>query len=227
MNRQIFIMAQGKGSRWEEDDRTGWCPPATYKQLVSIGDETIITRTIRQFSPNDMTVIAQGEPFFPFVEGKAELITFHEPVGTLIQGIWKTSEHWKGDCQIIILLGDVIYSNAVVEEILADEYATMSTIFGRDGANLSTRKAAKEIFAFAIPSGINIQAFWKQELRAFWENNYGTKLWDFYNINYPEMEFIKIDDYTDDCDSVQEYQQFYPKLLEEALKDDKRLHEHK
>jgi len=223
VNRQIFIMAQGAGSRWEIDKHNNWYPPADYKQLVPIGDETIITRTIRQFTPNEMAVIAHGDVFYPVILNKAYIMTFQGDVGTIIRGLWMTNEFWREDQQIVFLLGDVVFSNDLVEQILSKEHYTTATIFGRTGSNPVTRKRAKEIFALVIPSGAESHNFWRQEFRSFWVNHFGEKLWDFYSINYPELDFVEINDYSDDVDSPQEYQQFYPRLQEATVNDDAKL----
>ena len=46
MNENVLILAQGLGTRWQKDSAI--VLPSECKQLVPLGDETIIERTIRQ-----------------------------------------------------------------------------------------------------------------------------------------------------------------------------------
>jgi len=229
-NKQIFIMAQGKGSRWTYDDRTGYLPPATHKQLVMIGDEPIIVRTLRQlherlgFGKENIIVVADGDYFFQHIQNHAGLMTYREPVGTILNGIWMSKDFWLASNRIIFLLGDVVFSNEAIDKILSNN-SEVATFYGRKGMNVVTGKSAKEIFALEIPTDLYVKDFIISELYSYWNKGLGTKLWDLYN--YVDMDFVKINDYTDDIDSPQEYQQFHETLERLAIEDDERLYENR
>ena len=93
MNTRIFIMAQGKGSRWSRDSRTIIENPCEYKQVLSITDEeNLISRTIRQFHYDPMIkVICTGE-FSQYLPDGTEIESFREPIQPILHGIWNTKK---------------------------------------------------------------------------------------------------------------------------------------
>ena len=66
---KIYLLAQGQGSRWKSDSNRNTTIelPSEYKQLTPLGDETIITRIIRQIFEYDPIVIANGD-FIPYIK---------------------------------------------------------------------------------------------------------------------------------------------------------------
>jgi len=142
---KIFVMAQGKGSRWQEDSYIQL--PSRFKQLTPLGEETIITRTLRQIKDcSDVTVIAEGE-FATYMPPNVKLSYFRTP-GSLLSGIRQTIKWMDFYDRNVILLGDVVYSNSLISDILMmkAEYR----IYGRGTGNRVTGKKAKELFALVI-----------------------------------------------------------------------------
>jgi len=210
---KIFIMAQGDGSRWKENTKIEL--PSEYKQLIPLGKETIITRTLRQLEGYDITVIADGY-FAPFMPENIKLVYFRVP-GCLLRGIWQTRSWW-GESGNVFLLGDVVYSNELLRKIV--KYSTEISIFGRLGENKVTGKEAKELFALNI-NFCDVHDRWIEDtLKSLYESNPRAKLWDFQES--VEDEVIESNDYTDDLDSPEEYLQFWNKLEKSALEDDNR-----
>lgn len=206
-------MAHGAGARWQENPGIPWTSPATFKQLVPLGNETIITRTIRQLREYNLfpTVIAPGD-LFPSMPERTNFHSFREPTGSLIRGIWLTSKmDWSGD-RTIILLGDVVYSNKSIRTILTTKIG-YPFVYGRLGSNEFTGKTAPELFALHIPKFyykiLAINLFQKE-----------GKLWDLYHRE--KVKLVQCFDYTDDLDSPQEFTQFFGKLSDCALKDDEK-----
>jgi len=204
-------MAQGEGSRWREHTYVDL--PSKFKQLTPLGDETIITRTLRQIkSCPDVTVIADGY-FAAYMPQDVKLVYFRTP-GSLLFGIWQTTKWMDFHSRNIILLGDVVYSNSLIEDILADkkEYR----IYGRDTGNPVTGKKAKELFALEI-APYNYLSLLDRDIEICLKRNKNARLWDLQNeVKSP----LYVDDYTDDLDSPEEYNQFWNKLKAAALKDD-------
>jgi len=205
---KIFVMAQGEGSRWREHTYVDL--PSKFKQLTPLGDETIITRTLRQIkSCPDVTVIADGY-FAAYMPQDVKLVYFRFP-GSLLFGIQQTIK-WMDD-RNIILLGDVVYSNSLIEKILSSEEGYM--IHGRKNGNPVTGKKARELFALVVSH--HFIPVLDQQINNCLVANKNAKLWDLYTrINTP----LLVDDYTDDLDSPEEYLQFWSKLKEAALRDD-------
>ena len=215
---KIFILAQGEGSRWIPEN-WGRIPPAPYKQVVPFNDkDTIISRTIKQVLGRDITVICHGD-IIDYIKGlPISVDSFRDP-GTILKGIWLTNFHydWQKYDRIIFLLGDVVFSNECISTILNDK--NLFSLYGRFGSNKFTGKSAKEIFALSI-----YPEYYKDIsslLYDLWKNEKGSKLWDLYFFGL--LNFIDIDDFTDDLDSPEEYDQFWPKLVEAAANDDAKL----
>jgi len=213
---KIYLMAQGKGSRWEWNKGR---KSAKYKQLVKVGDEPLIVRTLRQLQDRGETntlVIADGD-FFPKVKEYAMLQTNPEPVGTINEGILSLYRGWTEEKQSVFLLGDVVFSNQALDTILQSNRSF--AIFGRKGRNKYTSKVASEIFAVSV-RGSKVK--WLKELLMILKRKEAPKLWDMYDVvKYQQPNpMIKIDDYTDDVDSPGEYQEWFKTLEKLALEDD-------
>jgi choline kinase len=185
----VIIMADGTGSRWNH-------PEVRYKQLIKLSYTTIIERTIAQVSkyPVNITLIAPEE-FDKIIHITVARISLgYRPTETrtLLDGILKTKQLWTE--KTYILLGDVIYSNAAIDQIFTCELDTW--ILGRIGANKVTGKTASELFSFVFnPEKENIA----YNLQSLLQNNIAGKLWNYYQKYKPPI--IQTDDYTDDVDS--------------------------
>lgn len=213
-------MAQGEGSRWDKKDS-----PARYKQLLPIYTKTtLITRTLHQLDGENVIVVANSE-FGQYLQPNTNRIEFKEP-GSILRGIWLTqykTNAWDGTQRVIFLLGDVVFSNAYIDVILKDE--NPFSFYGRLGQNKFIGKRTGELF------GINVHVSMMDETRNgllfLWKSgqmhNVPVKLWDFYHaMNNPNL-LVQLDDYTDDIDSMEEYNKFFDALRLYARIDDERL----
>ena len=233
---KIYILAQGRGSRWKEELGRNLTIdlPSEYKQLIPIGDgEVLINRTNRQIwqsysnnpivgqSVSDVTVIAPSD-FVQYMPSWVKFRSFHEPTGCILEGICRTKKEWEGH-RVVFLLGDVVYSNRMIREIFSNTDTV--SFFGREGANVFTGKEASEIFAFSFNEDIITQLNIWNEMRFLWfTKQIKAKLWHLRD-DMPSISFAfrkVFDDYTDDIDSPEEYNLFYEKLKESALADDER-----
>jgi len=222
MNTRIFVMAQGKGTRWLRNDRTTIENPCEYKQIIPITeDENLICRTIRQLGKDANIKVICNEEFSNYLPVDIEIESFKEPIQPILHGIWSTKKEWINYDSVLIILGDVAFSNSGMQKILnanknLRDNKDNVTIFGRLGNNKISEKEAREIFAVSIlpPKYVEV----KNNMAVLWEIGH-QKLWDYYKIFDPK--FIEIDDYTDDVDSLEAYVKFWPKMLEKILEDDK------
>ncbi len=212
---KIYILAQGKGSRWEGENL-----PSEYKQLMPMGNgELLVHRTIRQIAdaPNGVTLIAPGDFLLYNIPKWVDFRSFHEPTGCILEGICRTKKEWEGH-RVTFLLGDVVYSNRMMQEIFSNNDTV--SFFGREGANVFIGKEAKEIFAFSFNENHVIQQALWEDMRDMWfHKQIQAKLWHF--CDRGELHTLD-NDYTDDIDGPEEYNLFYEKLKELALADDKR-----
>ena len=240
---KIYILAQGKGSRWKDDSGRdkGIQLPSEYKQLVPIGNgEVLIQRTIRQLWEisrargirvegdwSHATLIAPGDFLLYNIPKWIEFRSFREPTGCILEGICKTKKEWR-DHRIVFLLGDVVYSNRMMQKIISNTDTV--SFFGREGANIFTGKDASKIFALSFNKVDATQLYIWHWMRKLWFRDQinDAKLWTLYNYiheTYPVQAYpmrTVDNDYTDDIDSPEEYNLFYEKLKELALADDKR-----
>jgi len=224
MTRAI-ITAQGKGSRWSSDRRDNIELPSINKQLLPLGDETVISRTIRQLQERGVSDIwLIGDPgVFGWIE-RVGHYTLREPAGSIIQGIISLRHLWMEEKDVLFVLGDVIFSNATMDVIVQHK---QSSLFGRTGANDVTGKAAKEIFAMRVVGNKDHSSklYGKLILLNSHTSMPGNlKLWDLYHqiqeVGF--MGFVEVvGEYTDDVDSPEEYEQFFSKLEECVAEDDK------
>jgi len=208
---KVFVMAQGDGSRWSED--TYMELPSEFKQLTPLGNETIITRTLRQLGDLDVTVIAPGE-FAEYVLPFGVHLKYFRVPGSLLSGIKQAIKWMDLYDRNVVLLGDVVYSNSLISDILTmkEQYR----IYGREDGNPVTGKKAKELFALVITH--DLIPLLEYDIDICLERNKHARLWDLQG----EIEsLLYIDDYTDDLDSPEEYIQFWNKLEFAALEDDK------
>ena len=218
---KILVMAQGRGSRWG-----GKVAGFTYKQLVSLGEETIISRTFRQLKERDVPdpiLVAKACDF----EGVcARIIELKEPTFSILHGILSLRDEWMNEEEFVFVLGDVIFSNDALDRIFSDIKDVGITFYGRLGANKIVGKEAKEIFALRVLGGrTTVEEFYREILKLREEANspQKLKLWSLYhhlNLRRTPFNFIDIDDYSDDLDSPKHYVRFFSKLVECVNADD-------
>ena len=216
MNK-VFLMAQGKGSRWGNPDLP--------KQCIPIGGRPLIDRTMSMIpdgylvtliSPDDVLSCISTERTFAYDY-------FVDP-GSLLKGIWLCRHHIDPAMDnALFLLGDVVFSRKMAHYIFSKTWNEI-TLFGRIGANKKTGKAASELFALWIPYH-SAESFFS-ELKLVWvslaDSGNEGKLWNLSREFGYRIRTLK-DDYTDDIDSPQEYEQFYDLLNLSAIEDDLRL----
>lgn len=228
---KIFVMAQGRGSRWKEvDKREPIELPSEYKQLIPLGDgRTLISRTLDQLERMKKFNALLVAKSVPFSFWGFDLLELREPTFSILHGILSLRHLWVNVSDIVFLLGDVAFSNEAFD-IIFNEFKPLGiTFYGKRGQNIYTGKPSKEIYALRVCGHREVsETFFREvlKLRDSSTRPQDLKLWDLYNhldINGIEFNFTPIKDYTDDIDSPEHYVKHFDKLLEAINRDDKRF----
>lgn len=212
----IYILAQGKGTRWSDGMRVGrkFDYPSEYKHLIPINGTPNLVRTTQILKDNEQhsylvvaenEMVAAGNYDFP-------VFTLTSP-GNILDGIQQLLLTSQEDD--IYLLGDVIFSRKLLSSILSHTETSYS-LWGRKDRNEFIGKEAGEIFALTVCQAWKPLVF--EQLKYL--KHLATKLWGFYNHEMYAGEFRNVDDWTDDIDSPEHYEQFYEKINEFAKADD-------
>jgi CTP:molybdopterin cytidylyltransferase MocA len=193
-----LIMAQGNQERMGTS--------ITYpKQLLPIGSETIIGRTVRllrSLGVADIVVVARHVPTWTQFAAmhKVELQTLPETGTGAAAGIWRSRHLWT-DPDLAVLLGDVVFSRAVLSSVVAGEGLDFHIWSrGRD-QNPVTLRSAPEVFALRL-SGDGKERYCS--FAASCEAN-GT----LYTLHLVQETLgggrrIRVIDYTDDLDTPED-----------------------
>jgi hypothetical protein len=211
----IYILAQGKGSRWYDHFRheDEYDMPSEYKQLIPVNGEPNLFRTIRMLEDcgrDDYLVIAEGSMFTPEqVDSLPNKIKTLRHPGNILHGVWQLLDFSQEN---IFLLGDVIFSEQAIADIVAYDEREY-TLWGRFKDNIFTGKQAGEIFALTVSK--EFTPLVKKQLSTI--KLLQNKLWGFYHHYLFSGNWAEVDDWTDDIDSPNEYFKFFPMLEKLAL----------
>jgi hypothetical protein len=204
----VFILAAGKAARFD----------GIVKQLLPIGETTIIERTIDQLLSRGIqpTIVCPelivNRPL-PYIRQRGHWIT---------ETVLKTRKVWN--LVSIFLLGDVIYSNEALEKILYYDHIEPFHFFG----------TVNEIFGFSLTrhqnQGLIETAF--RTIITHAERNPDLpgigKLWALYNCvdrrpflrpatHFDKRLFTFIHDYTTDIDTPEQYAAFLVRVVEPGI----------
>ena len=204
-------MAQGQGSRWAGGQS---------KCLAPINGEPMVARIVRQLHEHgqlDVTIIGSKAEFAPHVE--ADIYEVDHPSPELCYGIKDTSHLWLGADRVAILLGDTVYSQYAIEAILSDTEPIR--VFGRMGENKVTGKPFDERVALVfdvldwgmtILHAINLilaMPHCTRALKSLYHELIGAPCGrrDLPFVCFEDDILFELgDDYTDDIDSLEEYE---------------------
>lgn len=202
----ILVLAAGEGVRFG---------PAGPKQLQMVGNETILGRIRRQLQRRgqvgtlvthnpDVGRVWAGPVFNPGPERRWQVETM---LATL--SLWET--------RTIFLLGDVVYSRALMDRVLAYEGPTM--FFGH----------RTEIFALSFARWTPMLEALQMELHQAENGDIGklrSLYWRFSGEPYgalasPGEPYLSwVDDYTHDCDTQGQWETFVGKVVDAGKLDD-------
>jgi len=138
---RVLILAAGSGERWGNHLNAP-------KHLIDIDGEKLIERTARQFGKyaKEIVIVAPKDPrygtnqavhFTPKTDWSKEMDKF------------VSSMHMWGDQNVVLVYGDVYFTDQAVEEIMT--YSGDWKYFCRPWPSKITGKNCKEIFAIYIP----------------------------------------------------------------------------
>ena len=214
-----LIMCQGQSSRW-----TGSEP----KHLAMIAGEPVIARTMRQLTVTGReNIIIVGDKLHFEQFGKVHEQT--DPQPEICNGIKDTYPLWEGHDRTVILCGDVVYSDACIRAIYEDK--TQLRIFGRIGENPVTGKVYDERFAVAFDENYGLPVLWAIDavllrpeciasLKALYYTMLGVPCTPQGDKVFFESKLLHvIDDYTDDLDSLEEWERSKEKLEAAILQE--------
>ncbi|MDV7341014.1 NTP transferase domain-containing protein [Terasakiella sp. A23] len=202
------ILCAGEATRWHQS-------PHMPKQLVMLGGEALLHRSVRLLKENgvsQITVVALDERL------RVEGCDFFSPADHLwIVETLKSSESLWAE-RTIILLGDVYYSEAAMAQIVGNSEEV--TFFGREGPSPITLSSSGELFALSFQSSFQrrLKVILSEVIEKAKQGKWG-KLWDVYgriagpeDVNFKtavkEIErvyFHRIYDLTEDVDTVEEF----------------------
>lgn len=213
-NCKLFLLAQGKDIKWKP---IGSLPK--YKHQIKIdGNNTILDRNIQLFrSLNPFVII---HPEYSRDDVFIQYYSYDKP-SDLLYGIIQTRKLFGWDAnRIIILFGDVIFSRYAVSRIINDDKTL--ALYGRRQENFVTGKQQPEIFGLSVYRDLQYDVwtalYWLW--RASVTYSYASTLWSFYHYVQDEYILEEFGDYTDDIDSVDEYNLFYEYLCGAVKYDD-------
>jgi hypothetical protein len=138
----MFLIAAGKPS----DHRWKWYRGVA-KQLVDIGGERLIERTIRQFSPYGEVVVVHGDSGRLPVDVR-QVRAENDPRLGDINGIVNARRHWSPTERTTVLLGDVWFTDEAVQKIVTPRADWC--LYGRPGWSTITGKKSDEQFAIGF-----------------------------------------------------------------------------
>lgn len=221
MSTVTLILAAGEQARWEMDRYP------FYKQLLDVGGETIIARIWRQCRARgaEPCVITHSPELVQILSFKPERHRW------TVETLLATHELWQE--RTIVLLGDVVYSQAVMDRIFAPQEQELK-VFGNE----------YEIYALSMRFQSNLVIapvlFWigniKRALNYAIEHAEsgtpgGGKLRKFYQlycgldpdsdeIENEVLDRVSLQDYTRDVDTRKDYIQLQNKVVKAGRLDD-------
>lgn len=217
----VILMAQGGQTRWRREENL----LQQSKHLLDVGGEPLLARTIRmlyELTTQDVILIGPRE----YRGCGATTITLDDP-GPLLSGIIQAGDRFN-ELEMIFLLGDVLFSYAALRAVLSPRDGVM--FFGRTEPSTVSAKTAHELFGFRYNQWdwYTIRGYCSWMTYRGANIRYPPKLWALYRLysgfDHDEYEInpdtiCEINDYTDDCDSYDEYQVFWKPMLAAALAD--------
>lgn len=216
MTRTVFILAAGAGCRWHND---GIWPQEKPKQLLPVGDETVIGRTVcmvreRGYEP---VVVTHNSVIITTLPG----VDIMYPSGRrwLIETLMSTRKRWT---EInTVLWSDVIYSDAVLDAMLAEDAPIR--FYGKwgDGFGLVWRKDNNRVWQ-------GMQVVLQDAIEEDHRDHFSVgRSWELYrwflgsdlhkHIGTDEstelFERVPDDDYTCDIDKPEDWQRVQREVL--------------
>jgi hypothetical protein len=210
---QVLVLASGEQNRWEKTGK-----PGPRKQLLPLNGETIIERIIRQCRDRGADPIVVTHHGDIMEERGAIFLPVRDRRWT-VETLLSTAPHWRE--RTVILLGDVIYSKAVIDRIY--KCRDPIRVFGNEleifGLSFSLDMWSDVSKALEVAIG-HAENGGPGKLRKFYQAYCGL------NLDSPDMEKTIIDwvchitDYTRDVDTPEDYATLRLKVIDGGRLDD-------
>ena len=224
-----IIFAAGPATRWAGARFVKWggvrdvANPPEHKQMISIGDEPNLFRTIRilkEVGETHITVFASPGIAAEIPQDVTHSVVVFDDWGlhSLLDRFVQGELAYRNSSRTRFIHGDVVFSRETLANIL-DESESSIRFVGRFGPNKITGKAAPELFGLSVAREMYPALL--EACRTLPVTP--AKLWNLREAmttpGYPPPDF-EINDWTDDIDSAEEYVEFYPILCNHALAED-------
>lgn len=161
---RVILLAQGEGSRWESNPAFGHPPkPTLYKQLLAVGDETILSRSVRMYRErglDDILVIAQQELLdlagladigFDMDSDPVMRAIRQDPMQLgdrpkdVLRSVLMLRTRW-GEAGTVIALGDALLSRKAMDALWVEVVSRRPGVLARVRPNPVSGKDADEVF---------------------------------------------------------------------------------
>jgi hypothetical protein len=208
----VLVLASGEQARWEIGQGI--------KQFLPIEKESLITRIQRQVQDRgQVAVVVAHNPLILKVSWAYYIIQKKEERRWIAEAV-KTSR-WSWESRVIILLGDVVYSKALMDSIF--EYGGPVRFWGdlHEIYALGFDSRMFEKIEQALDKAIHHAEFQggPGKLRKVYQALAGYTF-DNNEIRHPYFEEVEHPDYTQDIDTVQDWHRFVREKLNQKLIDD-------
>lgn len=237
----IFILAQGKGTRWSKEDRLRIAAPdlPANKQLLPVGGEPLVRRSMRLLREEGFsnTVVLVSEPeLWHAAADYGETLALPDPGLDILDALVQLIPKEK---RAVMLLGDVMFSRLALRRLAKFMGLTSSGVLARCEPSKITVKVADEVFGFWYDESFQPEALKRtQDMR---KGGRPGKPWAIPFLAMPNFAqtvcfhaepsphlgsligaqgMANICDYTDDIDSPIEYRMFWAPMLACALADE-------
>ena len=204
----VLILAAGEQARWEA---------GTPKQLLHIKKETVIGRIQRQV--RDRGLAAFVVTHHPTITAHVERIILPRSRRWVAETLRSTAYGWTS--RVIVLLGDVIYSKAVMDSIInydgpvrfwGNLYELFALSFNDDAVTPILTAIDKAIHHAEHKGGPG-------KLRKVYQAFVGFDFEDN-NIHHEIFDEVMGTDYTQDIDTVDDWHNFVKEKLNAGVLDD-------
>ena len=205
-----LIMAQGHATRWGN---------GTFKHLAAFNGVPMLTRVCQQVQERDTDGIVIGWAEYEGHTAGLGLMSMAKPGRDVCFGILDTAHLWQGYDRVIILLGDVVYSQATIDLIYSDTGSLR--FYGRIEPGRVTGKTVDERYGFWFRPGVVGDYIKKCVKEVIADEACVPALKSLYQhligaprhyphpakpmVYWDDIVLTEVNDYTDDFDHYEEY----------------------
>lgn len=226
--KKAVLLCHGDAVRWRESYSAqidGRLDVPDFKQLLNVRGKTLVEHTARLLEDRGIKrrFILAAAPTELADQLEVPTVTYTR-VPTILHTIHKSARSW-GDEQTLLLCGDVLFSGRALDFLLAVEDGIK--FLGRPHASAVTGKQHPELFGLTAVRNAHSDLLAAVEKMLEWGEDHGipVKLWHLFKhlSGFAPTEgtltsnlMIHINDYTEDIDTVQEFREIWPRVLEAA-----------